>query len=72
MEEWWVSSASQAGPEDLAGWQRPFKRFRAVPHDVWLMSQPVCQKTPSRSPYCLLNISWFPEISPNARHKHTA
>jgi hypothetical protein len=41
MEEWWVSSAPQAGPEDLAGWRRPFKRFRAVPHDVWLMSQPV-------------------------------
>ena len=30
-----------AGPEDFAGWQRPFKRFRAAPHDVWLMSQPV-------------------------------
>ena len=44
MEEWWVSSTSQTGPEDLAGWRRPFKRFRAVPHDVWLMSQPVCQK----------------------------
>ena len=43
MEEWWVSSATQSGPEELAGWQRPFKRFRAVPHDVWLMSQPVSQ-----------------------------
>ena len=41
MEEYWVSSAGQQGPEDLAGWRRPMKRFRAVPHDVWLMSQPV-------------------------------
>jgi hypothetical protein len=41
MEEWWVSSGSQSGPEDLPSWQRPFKRFRAVPHDVWLMAQPV-------------------------------
>jgi hypothetical protein len=41
MEEWWVSAATATGPEDLPGWRRPFKRFRAVPHDVWLMSQPV-------------------------------
>merc|ERR1712066_104964 len=41
MEEWWVSAFTQNGAEDLAGWQRPFKRFRAAPHDVWLMSQPV-------------------------------
>jgi hypothetical protein len=27
------------GPEDIAGWSRPHKRFRAAPHDVWLMSQ---------------------------------
>ena len=25
MEEWWVSTANQAGPEDLAGWARPFE-----------------------------------------------
>lgn len=41
MEEWWVSSSSQTGPEDFSGWQRPFKRFRAVTENVWLMSQPV-------------------------------
>ena len=29
------------GPEDIAGWSRPHKRFRAAPHDAWLMSQPV-------------------------------
>eukprot|EP00039_Didymoeca_costata_P007937 m.105565 g.105565 ORF g.105565 m.105565 type:complete len:556 (-) comp13880_c2_seq4:43-1710(-) len=41
MEEWWVGSANQTGPEDLQAWARPYKRFRVVPHDVWLMSQPV-------------------------------
>jgi len=44
MEEWWVSSATQTGAEDLTSWQRPYKRFRAVPHDVWLMAQPVVFK----------------------------
>jgi len=39
MEEWWVGSTQP--PEQLAAWTRPYKRFRAVPHDVWLMSQPV-------------------------------
>ena len=25
----------------MAGWARPHKRFKAAPHDAWLMSQPV-------------------------------
>ena len=41
MEEWWVSSAAQKNAEELQSWSRPYKRFRAAPHDVWLMSQPV-------------------------------
>ena len=41
MEEWFVGRNDQSGPEQMAGWSRPYKRFRAVPHDVWLMSQPV-------------------------------
>ena len=41
MEEWWVGSKTQRGPEEIQAWRRPFKRFRAAPHDVWLMSQPV-------------------------------
>ena len=41
MEEWFVSSATQTGPEELQQWRRPFKRARAVPLNVWLMAQPV-------------------------------
>jgi hypothetical protein len=41
MEEWWVGTQDQTGPEDFSGWTRPYKRFKAAPHDVWLMTQPV-------------------------------
>lgn len=30
MEEWWVGTDDQAGPEELSQWRRPYKRFRVV------------------------------------------
>ena len=70
MEEWWVGGAQQRGPEDLGGWQRPYKRFRAVPHDVWLMSQPVVfggrhlwVSDTARPPSPVVRWSFFPPAS---------
>lgn len=41
MEEWWVGTETQNGPENITGWKRPYKRFQAVAKNVWLMAQPV-------------------------------
>ena len=38
-EEWWLGPPS-GDAYDTPGWRRPFRRFKAAPHDAFLMAPP--------------------------------